>query len=251
MKSIEVYTADLADRTIRYAFRYSGTERYMHPYLKQCEDTQWDILADQAYIERQRPYYTECTEDGYVEYKSLIGLTSLFLLPKGCCVFHGAAFIWKERAWIITAPSGTGKTTQYKNWKILYGPEVEMICGDMPILDFDREDGIWVHPSPWNGKERLKGSGVGKLGGIVYLEQGKNNVMERWRPEESVVPILQQFAVSPETKEDIRLLERMEDKLLKRVPVWKFVNTGDRSSSELMRSVFESWLSEENNEIPN
>ena len=36
-------------------------------------------------------------------------------------LFHGCAFEWQGKAWIFTGPSGTGKTTQYVQWKLLYG----------------------------------------------------------------------------------------------------------------------------------
>lgn len=244
MSENEVYLARLADIPVRYSFRFDATKEYLLPYVESCEGSDCDILADREYIESQRPYYSECTEDGYVEYKSLISLTSLYLLPKRCCIFHAAAFWWNDRAWLMTAPPGTGKTTQYKNWKILYRYEVEMISGDMPILDFRQKDTIWVHPSPWNGKERLRGSKSGKLGGIVYLEQGAENVMERWEPEESIIPVLQQFAVSPQTVEQIKLVTSFENQLLRQIPVWKFINRGDKPSTVLMRDTFERCLAE-------
>lgn len=241
----KVYTADYAGHALRYAFHYDGTEKYLFPYIQESDETEWDVLAEPAYIESQRPYYTECTEDRYVEYKSLIGLSSLALLSARCCFYHAVAIKWRDRAWLITAPPGTGKTTQYKNWRILFRSEVEMICGDMPLLEFRPDGSIWVHPSPWNGKERIRGKASARLSGLVYLEQGPENRFSVYPETESVVPILQQFAVLPDTVEQVEQLVSMEDQLLRQIPIWKFVNLGDHASTRMMRDVFAQRVMEE------
>ena len=78
-----------------------------------------------------------------------------------------------------------------------------MICGDMPLLEWRVNDTIWVHPSPWNGKERMKGKVSAPLGGIVLLEQANENAVRRMEPIESGVPLFLQMAVRPESEEQI------------------------------------------------
>ena len=114
-----VFQEQFANNKIRYRFRYPNTALYMRPYIKAVQGDEYDILASEEYIEKQRPYFTECTEDAYVEYKALIELTSKFLLPRRSCIFHAVAFCWKGYAWLLTGPSGAGKTTQYKKWKYM------------------------------------------------------------------------------------------------------------------------------------
>ena len=237
-----VYQEQFANNIIRYRFRYPNTALYMQPYIKGIEGDDYDILAPEEYIEKQRPFYTECTEDSYVEYKALIELTSKFLLPHSSCIFHAVAFCWKGYAWLLTGPSGTGKTTQYKRWKVMYRDDVQMICGDMPLLELREDGSIWVHPTPWNGKERIQGKVSAPLAGIVILEQHKMNSLERMMPGVSGVSLLPQIAIRPETEEEIILMANMLNRLLQACPVWKLKNCGDEPSALMAAIAFKEYL---------
>ena len=229
----KIYNETFSGHDLRYAFQYKGTERYMFPYIKQLESEEYDILAPLEYIDAHRPFYTESTDDRYVEYKSLIGLTSLALLPFRCCIMHAVAVQIDGFCWLITAPPGTGKTTQYKNLKTLYGENVEMICGDMPLLEITSDENIIVHPSPWNGKERIKGKISAPLGGILLLRQDDQNLIRRMEQSEAVFPILTQLAILPDTEEQALQIAAFAEHLLLRYPVWEMVNKGDQASSRL------------------
>ena len=237
-----VFQEQFANNKIRYRFRYPNTALYMRPYIKAVQGDEYDILASEEYIEKQRPYFTECTEDAYVEYKALIELTSKFLLPRRSCIFHAVAFCWKGYAWLLTGPSGAGKTTQYKKWKTTYRDEVRMICGDMPLLEWREDGSIWVHPTPWNGKERIQGKISAPLAGIVILEQHKMNSIERMVPNVSGMSLLPQMAMRPETEEEIILMVNMLNRLLQACPVWKLMNRGDAASALMTANAFDEYL---------
>ena len=149
-----------------------------------------------------------------------------------------------DKAWLFSAPSGTGKTTQYRQWRRLYHDEVKIINGDKPILQFCDDGTIMVHPSPWKGKERMASMLKAPLGGIIYLQQGKENTIERMDSLEAAEPIYRQFLYMPETEEAVRRVCRMEDKLLRNIPVWKLVNKGDAQSAELTHHTLTKWLEE-------
>ena len=82
------------------------------------EDDLWNLLSDVEKEESPGPW---------TEFYQLSGLVSRFLLKYNRCIFHGVAFLWKDQAWIITAPSGTGKTTQICLWQKLFGREIEIM----------------------------------------------------------------------------------------------------------------------------
>lgn len=164
------------------------------------------------------------------------------LLEYKRCLFHGVAFIFQGKAFIFTAPSGTGKSTQFKHWKMLYGNDVQIINGDKPILEFHTDKTVVVHPSPWNGKENFHGFQSAPLGGIIYLEQGKENKITRMKPQEAVIPIYKQFLFLPETGEAIHAVCQLENVLLRNIPVWKLVNLGDAASARLTHDVLLKYL---------
>ena len=176
------------------------------------------------------------------EYHLLHLVISNALLPFNRCVFHGTAFLWHDKAWLFSAPSGTGKTTQYRQWRRLYRDEVRILNGDKPILQFCDDGTIMVHPSPWKGKERMGSMLKAPLGGIIYLQQGQENTIERMESQDAAVPIYRQFLFLPETEEAVRQVCRMEDKLLRNIPVWRLVNKGDAESAELTHDTLTKWL---------
>ena len=184
-------------------------------------------------VEALRRSMAEFGSESFAEYNLLLGRFASLLLPYGRCLFHGVALAVGDRAYLLTGPSGVGKTTQYRLWKQLFGDGVRLICGDKPILEF-REDGdILVHPSPWMGKERLPGGRAARLAGIVCLEQGPGNSIAPLPVSRAVVPLYTQFLYEPAAEAELRQTAAMLDRLLRAVPVWRLVNVGDEASARL------------------
>lgn len=171
--------------------------------------------------------------ESFTEFNLLLYHICNLLLPYNRCLFHAVAICINDRAWLISAPSGTGKSTQYRHWKTLFGDEVRLICGDKPILEFQESGGIVVHPSPWKGKERWSGSEPAKLAGIIYLEQGDHNEIRPMSVSEAVVPLYTQVLYQPKNETELRQVSSMLDHLLRQVPVWKLINVGDEASVRL------------------
>ena len=188
------------------------------------------VSVDPEELARQLP---EFGSPSFAEYNLLMDRLASLLLPYGRCLFHGVALAVGDRAYLLTGPSGVGKTTQYRLWTQLYGDGVRLICGDKPILEF-REDGdILVHPSPWMGKERLPGGPAARLAGIVCLEQGPGNSIAPLPVSRAVVPLYTQFLYEPAAEAELRQTAAMLDRLLRAVPIWKLVNVGDEASARL------------------
>jgi hypothetical protein len=233
----QVYEMTVAGHPLRYTFLYPRTRFLLHPLPRRVEGERADIAVTREKIEQGRNFLPPDSSDSYVEYRCLIELTARSMLRFGGCIFHSAAFFWRDRAWLLTAPPETGKTTQFLNWQRLHPGEITMISGDMPVLE-GREDGsVWVHPSSWNGKENLRSPISAPLGGLVLLEQGRENRIRPLSPREGVVPLLQQFMAIPETEEELLAMTGLLDRMLRAAPAWKLTNLGDDASTELLRSV--------------
>lgn len=175
----------------------------------------------------------------YIEHIELCPRLSNILLEYERAFFHATAFVWREKAWLLAAPPGTGKTTQYLLWKRLYGDEVRILNGDKPILECS-ENGITVHPSPWNGKENMSGRASAPLGGIIILEQAKENTIQR-QGKEAILPLFKQFLFLP-SRNSVKAVFEIEDKMLRSVPVFKLRNCGDDASVRLCRDTLEEVL---------
>ena len=235
-----IYEVDFAGCPVRFAFQYPQTKRSFGRYLRRSEADTYDVMASPEFIEEARSLLPVDSPDGYVEYRCLIGPTSQVLLKSHRSLFHAVAFIFREKAWLLTAPSGVGKTTQYLNWQRLFPGETAVICGDMPALRLEEDGRLSVHPSPWNGKERFGSSLSAPLGGVVFLERGSVNKIKMFPPEEALLPLIGQFMVLPETEEEISLLLKLLTAMMERYPLCRFVNLGDDASTALLRHWMET-----------
>ena len=143
----------LADLAIGIDLRFPEYEALFDRFPAQKPPEIEVSVSPQALAAAQK-LYEPGSGAPYIEYMELCPKLSDAMLPFNRVFFHGTAFLWRGKAWIFAAVSGTGKTTQYLHWKALYGEEVQIINGDKPVLAFD-DGNITVHPSPWNGKEGM------------------------------------------------------------------------------------------------
>ena len=154
--------------------------------------------------------------DAFGEY-SLSSLTvSDALLPAKRCVLHGAAFSFHGKAFAICAVPGVGKSTILRHL-IQLAPEVGVISGDRPVVEL-REDEVWLHPSPWNGKENWYGAPAAPFAGLIFLKRDQENLVKPLTPAQSVYPLLPSLVCSQETEALLLQYAGFADALLKRVP---------------------------------
>ena len=226
-----IIQTELAGLPARLLLRCPEAARYFSPYVELGGDAGYDACV----TERDRRLFAQPVAHGsepYQEYSLLVAGASRFLLRHDRVVYHGVALRVRGRGFIITAPSGTGKTTQY-NWLArLYGPEVELICGDKPILQ-RTETGMLAHPSPWPGKEGLPCGAAGPICGVVVLEQAGHNTVTRLDKRKAVFPVFREILYASDDEETAALAGRMAEGLLG-LPVWKLENLGDEASARLL-----------------
>lgn len=235
------FTASLGGIELNIQTAYPQNADWFRSFA--CGETGTDRLVrvTKEELETVRSYYPPEMSPATVEYNELCTRVGDLLLPFCRFLFHGVAFLWRGKAWIFTAPSGTGKTTQYVLWKGLYGDEIQILNGDKPILEACPDGTIWVHPSPWMGKEGMRSMFSAPLGGMVYLQQGRENQIVRMTQGEAAVPIFCQLLFTAASPRDVELACCLEETLLKAVPVWRLINRGDEASARLTHDTILKW----------
>ena len=193
-----------------------------------------EVSVTPGEIESVRGNYSSGLTDENIEYLELCSRYSDILLDHGRAIFHGTAFIWRDKAWIFTGPSGMGKTTQYVLWKMLFKDDVQIINGDKPVLDFTA-DTIEVYPSPWKGKEGMGQPLHAPLGGVILLRQSKYNRVSRNDAAGAINQILQQLMFDIDDKPRFYAAFDFAMRLLRDIPVWTLENDGTFASAELCR----------------
>ena len=224
----------LAGITVDFHLQNESILPYFRKYLTdpagRNEPVQFDE-EDLSVIERDYPPDQRGAD---AEIKMLIPLISDALLPFDKLIIHSCAFIWQEQAWLLAAPSGGGKTTHFCNLRSCYPSEVEILCGDNPVLSFETDGRVMVNPSPWNGKEKYGSDRTAVLGGIIFLEKSDVDLMERISPYEAVLPVFRQINTFLKKPGQVHQLFSLEEQLLTSVPVWRYQNRGTLDSAEIL-----------------
>lgn len=190
------------------------------------------VSLSRDYLEKAKRYYP--VQDGrYVEFSELQFAVSRELQRYSLCAFHALSFTYEGRAYLITGRSGVGKTTQYRNLKALYGDRIGIMSGDKVLLGFG-EDGITVHSCPWKGKENMGTVSSAPLGGIVLLEQKKENTISLMENIDAALPVLKQFITLYESRDEAKLIASFAEKLIEAGGVYLLRNNGDSESSALL-----------------
>lgn len=136
---------------------------------------------------------------------------------------HSSAVMLDGKAYLFSAPSGTGKSTHTEKWCRLFG--AKLLNDDKPILR--RQPEGWIaYGSPWSGKHDLSVPEAVPLGGIAFLCRGQENSIYRMDAAEAV-PMLISQALRYLRQEEMILQLDLLDRLLKEAPVWKLTCRND------------------------
>ena len=131
------------------------------------------------------------------------------------------------KAYLFTAPCGTGKSTHTRLWRELFGDRAAMVNDDKPFLQLT-PNGVLAYGSPWSGKHGLDTNICVPLKEICILERGAENRICPITAEEAM-PMLLRQSHCPEGADLSRLLEM----LTRQVPLWHMQCTKDISAAEI------------------
>ena len=145
---------------------------------------------------------------------------------------HSSAVLLEGRAYLFSAPSGTGKSTHTEKWCRLFG--AEYLNDDKPALRREAEGWI-AYGTSWSGKHDLSMPRRAPLGGIAFLRRGEENAIRRLEPAEGVELLISQ-SLRYLTAEQMLLQLELLDRLLREVPVWLLTCRNDDEAAALSRS---------------
>ena len=166
----------IANTVIKINAFYMSTLRYCKDFL--CEEKEeYEITLTQEDLEKERTYNDKgdvyVNEEISATYRKIADL----LIEKDILVFHGSSFIVDNKGYIVTARSGTGKSTHVGLLKELLGDKLTYINDDKPLIDV--KNGCIIYSSPWNGKERRGNNISSPLCSVLFLNRGIKNTYKK------------------------------------------------------------------------
>jgi len=208
-------------------FDINATYAYMKEFMKEyivLDDAELKgnipiIEVTAKEIEFEQEGYEETFDKGYLETLAVLRKLSEYLSLDNVILFHGVAMTYNDRCYIISAKSGTGKSTHAALWKrYVTDGKVEIINGDKPFIRLNDKKFI-VYGTPWCGKEGYNINTSAPLKAICFLERGINNHIESIKPADVMKRLVHQILM-PVIQADMMAYLDMMDKLINDTPAY-------------------------------
>ena len=211
------FVISLAGIPIRISALYESTARYCAGYF--CDEAPLvEIRMDPEDIARER--FTALREDeleglpqrgysdAYLETLAVFRKIAAALLDHDILLYHGSALAYDGKAYLFTAPSGTGKTTHSRLW-LSEIPGAHILNGDKPLLRIEN-DRAYACGTPWRGKEKYGRNEILPLEAICILERDTHNHIEPVSFRDALPVLLAQCNRPDEAQPMLRTLELID-----------------------------------------
>lgn len=173
------------------------------------------ITSDWERLKAAQPHLSE--EDS--EYLSTGSSFYRQLLQFDGMLLHSSAVVMDGKAYLFSAPCGTGKSTHTRLWQKVFGADrAQILNDDKPALRLE-EGRFYAYGTPWSGKEKTSLNLRVPLAGVCILRRGEVNQIEPYGGAKAIHELLEQ-TVRPRDPRLMKLLELL-DTLLKTVPMWE------------------------------
>ncbi len=175
MKKVYVF----ADTAFLIEYKSSYTELLFKDYLSNATPEFTILLPTKKQIEYEANI-SGINDYDVLENAYLLREVSKYLLEnKNTILFHASAIKYKQKAFLFTAPSGTGKSTHTKNLKLLLKDAVSYVNDDKPFISLCSDGQFYVYGSPWCGKHFLGSNQKVPLKSIILLNRANTNSVQK------------------------------------------------------------------------
>ena len=220
----------LVNKVLEVNAFYESTKEYCRDYLTD-EDSNYVITMSKEDLENESSNSKDNKVYVSEEISALYRKIADLLIEEGIMVFHGSAFKVGGYAFIVTARSGTGKSTHVKLLETLLGNEFSYINDDKPLLEVNDE--ITLYSSPWNGKERRGNNIHAPLKSVIFLNRGETNTYKKLDNSQEVYCRLLSQIYLPKEKDKREKALKLIDILLKKVSFYEINVNMDISSASM------------------
>jgi hypothetical protein len=165
----------------------------------------------------------------------------------GLFVMHSCSFAYRGRAWLVSAPSGGGKSTHARLWHDEFG--VPLLNGDLNLLGLadagrDTAASARAYGIPWCGTSGVCRAFSLPLGGVILLGKATTDaagLLPRGG-ERATLGVFNRL-ISPTWREDqLDANLAFSRGLAGSVPVWRLDCTARPSAARVMRAAIDAWL---------
>ena len=146
-------------------------------------------------------------------------------------VLHASAVLYREKAYLFTAPSGMGKSTHAALWCKAF-PGCVILNDDKPALRV-RDGVVYVYGTPWAGKHRIQQNLCAPLGGICLLHRGETDAACPAAPDDALLALYGQVGHTALTAPQMEKLLSVLESVIKQAPIYHLYCTPTIQAAEL------------------
>lgn len=213
-------TYRICDLVVNMDLRYPLAIRRSEKYLIEDSDV-CDILLN--YVPDKIQKLKEMAPNLSEEECEVVSATTYFytkLLEFNGCMLHSSAVAVDNKAYLFSAPSGTGKSTHTKQWRKLFGDRASIINDDKPAIRII--DGkIYVYGTPWSGSSDLNLNVKVPLQGICMLERSEENYIKPIEDKSVVIYEFMNQTIRPYFEYKMDMFLDILDTIVTNIPVWR------------------------------
>jgi hypothetical protein len=204
------------------------------PYQISGDKADISVFMTDENIADAKVKYPELTE-AECEY---LGLGAAFydaFIGFGGLMLHASALEYEGKAYLFSAPSGTGKSTHTELWQKRFGADkVRYINDDKPAIR--SIDGVYhACGTPFSGKNNISANISVPIAGIAFIERASENSIIKLLHEEAV-PLMIANAMQPRTPDFTPLYLSAIDGIVKNVNIYKLFCNMDISAADVAYS---------------
>ena len=134
-------------------------------------------------------------------------------------VLHASAVVMDGKAYLFSAPSGTGKSTHTRLWLEHFKERAVILNDDKPAIRV-MDNSIKVYGTPWSGKTALNVNMEAELQGICFLERDSYNHIEEITKGEAIIRVMNQ-TLRPRTENNMDILLKTLDTVISQTHIYK------------------------------
>ena len=234
---MEPFVMEIAGFAIGVEPLFESTRMYCREYWTDREPEFHVTVKREELVQEQELLNIEADEEGlkrrkfsdmFLERSVIQRRVAENLARRDVLLMHGSTVAVDGRAYLFTAPCGTGKSTHTRLWREVFGDRAVMVNDDKPFLKLT-EEAVLACGSPWTGKHGIGTNVCVPLGGICILSRGRENII-RPAEQEHVLDFLRSQCFPPHGLE----------KLLGRVELWQMECTKDPEAALIAHGAMSS-----------
>lgn len=157
----------------------------------------------------------------------------------GIIVVHSASLLYRDRAWLFSGSSGTGKSTHTALWERCF--QTPLLNGDLNAIGIEDGSPV-VYGLPWCGTSGIATPRNYPLGGIVFLRQAQKNQVQVPSADAGILLLLQRL-ISPSwtqalCEKNLRLAQQIAD----HTRLFTLACTKEKEAASVMRKAVDAAL---------